>query len=236
MSCWITTSRRTNPGTAVLYTADDSPGPYYYYEDPNVAGGSDYLNLQQIYLARGGRQLSRPEQQEHEQFDPRDRGRPGRLWSSDWKYTVDMTYTENKLTEATHLAFTTPINAFYASIFGPNLGPDRFGDPQYAVNYAAFYKPMTPAQYASFTGYATSYSRTEDSLARAQLTNRRCSRCPGGKAGIALVVEGGGQGWDYAPDPRFLNGETYLYTATAGSGHRSRTPAPWSSAAGGRRC
>ena len=30
---------------------------------------------------------------------------------SDWRYTVDMTYTENKLTEATHLAFTSTINA-----------------------------------------------------------------------------------------------------------------------------
>jgi outer membrane receptor protein involved in Fe transport len=136
---------------------------------------------------------------------------------------MDMTYTENKLTEATHLAFTNAINSFYSSIFGPNLGPDPvFGQPQYAVNYAAFYQPITPAQYASFTGYAKSYSRTEDSLALGQLTNASLFPLPGGNAGLALVVEGGGQGWDYAPDPRFLDGETYLYTATAGSGHRSR--------------
>ncbi len=110
-------------------------------------------------------------------------------------------------------------------MFGPNLGPDPiFGSQNsYNVNYPAFYTPITPAQYASFTGYANSYSRTEDSLARAQVTNPALFSLPGGNAGIAIVAEGGAQGWDYAPDPRFLNGGTYLYTATAGSGHRSRT-------------
>ena len=150
-------------------------------------------------------------------------GVQGAVGASDWKYLADMTFTENKLTEATHLAFTQAINAFYAPIFGPNLGPDpNFGQPEYAVNYAAFYKPITPAQYASFTGYANSYSRTEDSLARGQLTNSALFHLPGGDAGIAALVEGGGQGWAYDPDPRYLDGETYLYTATAGSGHRSR--------------
>lgn len=43
---------------------------------------------------------------------------------------------------------------------------------------------------------------------------------PGGPAGIAFLVEGGAQGWSYDPDSRFLKGETYLFTATAG--HRSR--------------
>ena len=59
----------------------------------------------------------------------------------------------------------------------------------YAVDYANFYKPITPAQYAGFTGYATSYSRTEDSLARAELTNGSLFALPGGNAGIAMVVE-----------------------------------------------
>ena len=45
---------------------------------------------------------------------------------------------------------------------------------------------------------------------------------PGGDAGIALVGEGGGQGWDYQPDPNFVNGGASLYTSVAGSGHRSR--------------
>jgi len=45
---------------------------------------------------------------------------------------------------------------------------------------------------------------------------------PGGNAGMAVQFEGGDQGWNYAPDPRYFDNETYGYTSTAGSGHRSR--------------
>lgn len=54
------------------------------------------------------------------------------------------------------------------------------------------------------------------------MTNSSLFHLPGGDAGIAALIEGGGQGWAYSPDPRYLNGGTYLYTATAGAGHRSR--------------
>ena len=76
-----------------------------------------------------------------------------------------------------------------------------------------------------FTGYATSYSKTQDSLARAQVTNSSLFALPGGDAGIALVVEGGHQSWEYKPDSRFLDGSddpTYLYTSVAGDGRRNR--------------
>jgi iron complex outermembrane recepter protein len=214
---------RTNAGTIALNTSGDVGGPYYYYVDPNVAGGNELLNLQQIYTPEEAGNLGGQDNKNTINSIRATLGVQGSMWS-DWKYLVDMTYTENKLTEATHLAFRDKINAFYASIFGPNIGPDpNFGQPEYNVNYGAFYKPITPAQYASFTGYANSYSRTEDSLARAEVTNGSLFSLPGGNAGIAVLVEGGGQGWDYAPDPRYSTGETYLYTATAGSGHRSRT-------------
>ncbi len=220
---------RINPGTSFFSTSDDSAGPYYYYADPNVVGGNpavaggDLLNLQHLVSPEEAGNLRGQDGKNTINSIRATIGVQGYLWSSDWKYTVDMTYTENKLTEATHLAFESEINAFYSSIFGPNLGPDPiYGQPEYAVNYAQFYKPITPAQYASFTGYATSYSRTEDSLARAEVTSGSLFPLPGGNAGLAVLFEGGGQGWDYAPDPRYLDGETYLYTATAGSGHRSR--------------
>jgi outer membrane receptor protein involved in Fe transport len=37
-----------------------------------------------------------------------------------------------------------------------------------------------------------------------------------------LVAEGGRQSWEYEPDPNFLDGGAYLYTAVAGAGHRTR--------------
>ena len=213
-----------NAATVLYNTADDATQPYYYYEDPNVALGSDYLNLQRLFSPEEAGNLNRENNKNTINSVRATLGIQGSLGGSDWKYILDMTYTENKLTELAHLAFTDAINNFFGStVFGPNLGVGPGGDNLYAVNYAAFYKPLTAAQYASFTGYATSYSRTEDSLARAQLANTSLFTLPGGKAGIALLVEGGAQGWDYAPDPSFLNGEAYLYTSSAGSGHRSRT-------------
>lgn len=203
-------------------------GPYSYYVDPNVNGGLDLLNIQRIFAPEEAGNLSDQMDKDTTNSIRGTFGVTGSIGSTNWKYTADLTYTENKLIEATHLAFTDAIRNFFAPIFGPNLGPDpNFGQPTYAVNYPALYQPITPAQYASFTGYATSYSRTEESLARALLTDTTLFSLPGGNAGIALLAEGGRQGWDYAPDPRYLNGEAYLFTSTPGSGYRTR----WASTA-----
>jgi outer membrane receptor protein involved in Fe transport len=222
--------QRFNPGAAFFDTADDAngAGPYSYYYDPNVSGpnnpNGDLLNLQHIFSPEEVGNLRSQDDKNTNNSIRATLGVTGDLFATPWKYTADFTYTENKLTEATHLAFSSAINSFFAPIFGPNLGPDPiFGtQPTYAVDYTQFYKPITPQDYASFTGYATSYSRTEDSLGRGMLTNTSLFHLPGGDAGIALVVEGGRQSWTYEPDPRYFDGETYLYTATAGEGHRTR--------------
>ena len=219
---------RFSTGTTFFSTADDSAGPYGYYEDPNVTGPlggptSDYLNLQHIFSPEEAGGLRNTMDKNTLNGIRATLGVKGDIFTSKWIYAVDFTYTQNKLTEVTSLAFEDEINNFYSSIIGPNLGFDPIlGANVYSPNYAAFYTPITPAQYASFTGKATSYSYTEESLARAQLTNAQLFPLPGGNAGLALVVDGGGQGWNYAPDPNFLDGGAYLYTATAGSGHRSR--------------
>jgi iron complex outermembrane recepter protein len=215
-------------GTALFSTADDSAGPFGYYEDTKVtgpAGGptSDYLNLQRIFSPEEAGGLQNTRDKNTLNGVRATLGVKGAIFSSNWNYSFDFTYTENKLTEVTNLAFEDPINNFFAPIMGPNLGFDPvLGANLYSPNYAAFYQPLTPAQYASFTGDATSYSRTEESVARAEVVNSSLFALPGGNAGLAVVFDGGGQGWDYTPDPRFLDGGTYLYTATAGSGHRSR--------------
>jgi len=142
---------------------------------------------------------------------------------SSWTYSADFTYTENKLTENFYTALTGPIEAFYAPIFGPLLGTDpAFGVPIYAPDYANFYKAITPEQYASFNAHLNSYSRTEESLARLQITNAALFPLPGGDAGLAVVFDGGAQGWAYEPDPNYLDGGSYLYTSVAGDGHRTR--------------
>lgn len=218
-----------NTGTALFSTSDDSAGPYNYFFDPGVTSCAsasapcDLLNVQRIFSPEEAGNLAAQSNKDTKNSIRATLGVEGWIGASGWQYTADVTYTRNKLTEATFLAFENQINAFFSSIFGPNLGPDpTFGQPTYNVNWTQFYKPLTPAQYASFTGYATSYSYTEDTLFRGQLINSSLFSLPGGQAGIAVVVEGGPQGWNYSPDPRYLDGGTYLYTATAGSGHRSR--------------
>ncbi len=133
-------------------------------------------------------------------------------------------YTEQKLTEDTHVMLSGPTDGYFDTILGPDLGPDPygFGDSTRMPNYAQFYMPISQSQYASMSTVAVSRSRTKESMIRGQLTNSTLFELAGGPAGIALVAEGGNQDWNYTPDPRYFNGEIWGYTAVAGDGHRSR--------------
>ena len=211
---------RFSTGGGFFGTSSDTAGPYYYYEDPNLG---DLMNLQHVFSPEEIGGLNNTMDKNTTNSMRLTAGITGDFAETNWKYDATFTYTENKLTEQTHLQFESEINNFYSSIFGPSLGFDpNFGVNIYEPDYAAFYKPLTPAQYDSFTGYATSRSRTEDSMLRVQLTDAKLFSLPGGDAGLAIVGEAGSQGWAYDPDPRYLDGETYLYTATSGSGHRAR--------------
>jgi iron complex outermembrane receptor protein len=215
---------RFNPGSSFFDTQDggnfNGGANYAFFEDPAIPG--QYLNLQHIFSPEETGDLNSQDNKNTTNSIRTTFGLTGAIGASAWKYTTDFTYTENKLTEATHLAFASKINAFFAPIFGPQLGVGPGGDALYAVNLPAFYSAITPAEYASFTGYVFSRSKTSDSLARGELTNSSLFALPGGDAGIALLVEGGHQSWQYTPDPAYNDGEAYLYTATAGDGHRNR--------------
>ena len=212
---------RFNTGPYFFGTTVDSSSPFYYYEDPNLGG--DLINLQHIFSPEEAGGLDATTDKNTTNSWRATFGVQGSIGASHWTYDVDMTYTEQKLTEHAHQLFTSAIESFFTPLFGPNLGFDpNFGVNIYSPNYANFYRPVTPAQYAGFSGYANSYSRTEDSMLRGQLTDSALFPLPGGDAALALVGETGAQGWDYSPDPRYLDGETYGYVSTPGSGHRSR--------------
>ncbi len=211
---------RFSTGPAIYNGSFDSNSPVGYYEDPNL--GVDYLTLQHEFSPEEAGGLSNTFNQDTSNDVRGTAGIKGSFGSS-WQWLADMTYSENKLIEVAPTALTQPIEAFFANIYGPQLGYDpNLGAYLYSPNYANFYKPVTPAQYKSFVGDTASHSYTEESLARAQVTNSALFKLPGGDAGIALEVEGGDQGWNYAPDPRLLDNETFGATATSGSGHRSR--------------
>jgi outer membrane receptor protein involved in Fe transport len=146
------------------------------------------------------------------------------LGSSNWTYDTEVTHTEERLEKITFVLRKDAIDNFFAPLLGPQLGLDPIFSyyPVFAPNYAAFYKPLTPAQYATFSGYGTSHSNTSDDLFRIQFTNSSLLPLPAGSAAIAVVLEGGYQDWSYRPDVGFTNGEYFEYAAVTGGGHRSR--------------
>ena len=138
-----------------------------------------------------------------------------------WDYSLSFTRGEYRLDESKFQRFGNAINSYFADkVLGPQLGTqDGFGI--YNTNWGAFYSPISPEDFAGFTGYTTNHSRTWQNLARAQVTNGSLFSLPGGDAGLAVVVEGGSEGWDYSPDQRLLDGDVWGSSAVAGNGHRS---------------
>ncbi|WP_448481547.1 TonB-dependent receptor plug domain-containing protein [Pseudoxanthomonas mexicana] len=152
-------------------------------------------------------------------------GAKGTFGASAWDYDVGFTRTEYKLDENGFVRWADAINQYFQDrVLGPQLGMDPYygAYPVFQPDYAAFYQPMSPEDFKSFTGYALSKSRTWDNMLRAQVTNGSLFTLPGGEAGLAVVVEAGTQSWDYNPDPGYLDGSVWGTTAVSGGGERDR--------------
>ena len=201
------------------YQTDIYPSdPSYYYYDPNT---QDFMNLQHIISPEEAGGLGNSLSEDLTTSIRATVGAKGALWSPNWTYDVGFTYDQTKLVEHFHTLLTAPLEAYYNQILGP-LTEDPVNGPSYSPNYPAFYEPITPAEYAAFSGFANNRSYTEDSLARAQLTDTDLFHLPGGNAAAAVVVEGGGEGWNYDADPQYGENQVYGIQTTAGTGHRSR--------------
>ncbi|WP_266170366.1 TonB-dependent receptor domain-containing protein [Dyella subtropica] len=217
----------------LLYTYQeqkDTPGPsftwwgtgssYGAFYDPNL---DDYVNLQRAFSPEevGGYRSIMNRRIENAYM--LTLGAKGRLGSSQWDYDASFTHSDDKLNERQFARFTKPMEAYFAShVLGPSLGVDPNGLDIFTPDYAAFYSPISTADFRSFTGYTSTRSKTWDNLWRAQLTNASLVKMPGGDAGIAVVLEGGNQGWNYAPDTRLLTGDVWGTSAIQGAGHRTR--------------
>lgn len=194
---------------------------YGYFYDPNF---DDFMNVQRIFSPEEGGGLSANMNKNTTNAFRGTVGAKGWLGGSRWSWDVAFSHTEQRLEELTHVLWNDAVEAYFANLLGPSQGTDPYVDfyPVLTPDYAAFYQPISVSDYRSFSGDAASRSKTFDNMLRAQLTTTALFALPGGDAGLALVAEAGNQGWRYDPDPRFLNGGTWGYTATAGGGHRSR--------------
>jgi iron complex outermembrane receptor protein len=217
--------QKYQPGGAIDWLTSSSDSNLTFY-DPIRA---QYTDLQRIFSPEevGGYENSMNKQIENSYMF--SLGGKGTFAQSNWDYDLGFTHSNDQTDERDYVAFTNPINTFFTNrVLGPDLtsalGPDPlgYGVPVFEPNYAAFYTPITPAEYRSFTGYATTLGKTWDNMLRGQVTNASLFTLPGGDAGLAVVLEGGNQGWAYVPDPGYFNGDIYDYTADQGAGHRSR--------------
>jgi iron complex outermembrane receptor protein len=204
---------------SLLWDTTDYP-PYGLIYDPNIG---DIVGLQHIFTPEEDGGVSNTLNSADTDAWRGTLGAHGDIGQTHWTYDLGFTYTEQKLTENTHVMLSGPVDAYFNTILGPDLGPDpTYGAPTYTPDYAKFYSPISQSQFASMSTVATSRSKTEDSVLRGQLTNASLFELPGGPAGIALVAETGNQIWNYTPDPGYFNGDIWGYTAVAGDGHRSR--------------
>jgi len=195
-----------------------------YYYDPDLDG---LVNLQRAFA---------PEDMGREGFNNSmstdtsksysiTAGVSGTFGGSDWDYDIGYTRTQYKLDEKSWVRFADAIDGYFQEhVLGPQLGWDPYfgAYPVFQPDYAAFYTPMTQADFESFSGFAHSHSKTTSDLLRAQVTNSNLFALPGGNAGLAIVAEAGKQDWRYDPDPGFMNGEIWGQTAVAGDGQRDR--------------
>ena len=190
-------------------------GPYGVIYDPNI---DDYVALQHIFSPEEAGGVSNTLNSADTDAWRGTLGAHGNIGQSHWTYDLGFTYTEQKLTENTHVMLTSAVDGYYNTVLGPDLGPDPYGNdiPTYTPDYTKFYSPISQSQFASMGTLATSRSKTEDSMVRGQLTNASLFQLPGGPAGVALAAEAGNQDWNYTPDPGYFNGDIWGYTATAG--------------------
>lgn len=149
----------------------------------------------------------------------------------EWDYDLGFTRNEQKLDERNFVRWKDAINDYFEQrVLGPQQGLDPYYNfyPVYTPDYAAFYSPISPADFDSFTGHTTNKSKTWDNLLRLQVTNATLFSLPGGDAGLALVAEGGTQGWSYrpddnlVPDPDTLESNVWGLTSVSGAGRRTR--------------
>nr|WP_255488271.1 TonB-dependent receptor [Rhodanobacter sp. MP1X3] len=150
-----------------------------------------------------------------------DIGANGQFGESDWDWDVYYLRTSDRTEVVERLSTTAGIDGFFDSILRPvGIDPDS-GIALYHPNYAAFFQPVTPAQYASFTQGIGEISNTWINNTRATISDTHLFSLPGGEASIAVLAEGGNEAWYEPLNPLFADGDIYEHATTGGGGRRS---------------
>lgn len=155
-----------------------------------------------------------------------DLGANGHLGDSGWDWDVYVLRTGDRTKVVEPLAISARIDAFFYNMLGPVVGVDPVsGLNLYNPNYKAFFAPVTPAQYASFTQGVGEFSNTWINNTRATLSNPSLFALPGGDAGFAVLAEGGSEAWYEPLNPLYTQDAVFEHAATGGGGQRSHAAA-----------
>lgn len=212
----------------VLYNVDVNEVMYgYNYWESNKAGGSYFWNGATNRFETMFRFFSPEETGSwHDTASAKYLTRAYNAWvgvrgdAGNLHYDVSYTRSQQTLDERIPWLLTDKVNAFFQEhVLGPQLGTTS-GYPIYDPNLEAFYKPITPAEYATFNGIQQDHNETWVQSINAQVSNGSLFSLPGGDAGAAAVVQFGNQNWSNPTDPRVVAGDFYGLTGTQGGGTR----------------
>jgi iron complex outermembrane receptor protein len=104
---------RFSIGPSLIDSSEDSTSPLGYFEDPRL--GADYLNFQRYFSPEESGGLNDTMDKNTNNSVRGTLGVKGAFGQS-WKWLADATWTDNKLTELTHLFLTAPTEAFLSTI------------------------------------------------------------------------------------------------------------------------
>lgn len=221
---WSNGSNTTfwNTNYAVAHTTSG------YFYDPNL---DSLVTLQHTFAPEEVGGYQNIMSKEYENSSMLSFGGRGTFGQSSWNYDLGFTHSEDHLIDRSYNRLAVPFEQYWATrVLGPLLDTIE-GYPEYSPNYPAMWQPISPSDFHSFSTWVTNNGKTWDNMLRGQVTNDSLFTLPGGDAGMAVVLEGGNEGWDYSPDPRLLNNfaldngttsDIWGLSATPGAGHRSR--------------
>ena len=150
-----------------------------------------------------------------------DVGANGTFGDSDWNWDVYFLRSGDRTNTNSPERMAAAVDNYFNGILGPNLGTDpNTGLNTYNPNYAAFFTPLTPAQFNSFIRNVSGFTNTWINNTRATISNDNLFALPGGQAGVAWLVEGGNQAWYQPVNPLIADGDVWGLTGTSGGGQR----------------
>lgn len=145
----------------------------------------------------------------------------GNFGDSDWNYEAYYSRSDYKVRETYLKPLAGPVEDFFRNMFlGPKLGT-YYGYSVYKPDFSKFLKPITPADYRSFTGLIDESGHTYTQTFNFQLTNPSLFHLPAGDVGFAAVLQGGNRYWSNPGDPRVIAGDYWGWTGTSGEGKRN---------------